>query len=47
MKRSVKDISTYWTLTSYGDRQMVQLRALKKIPPKSRSIGSKTKKAEY
>lgn len=46
MKRSVKDTSTYWTLTSYGDRQMVQLRALKKIPPKSRSIGSKTKKAE-
>lgn len=29
-KRSVKDTSTYWTLTSYGDKQMMKLRALKK-----------------
>ena len=29
-KRSIKDTSTYWTLTRYGDMLMVQLRALKK-----------------
>jgi hypothetical protein len=29
-KRSVKDTSTYWALTPYGDQLMVQLRALKK-----------------
>lgn len=29
-KRSVKDTSTYWTLTPYGDQVMVQLRALRR-----------------
>lgn len=29
-KRSIKDTSTYWTLTPYGDFIMVQLRALKR-----------------
>lgn len=29
-KRSIKDTSTYWALTPYGDRLMVQLRALRK-----------------
>lgn len=42
-KRSVKDTSTYWTLTDYGDRQMVKLRALKKGSNESRSIASNTK----
>lgn len=28
--RSVKDSSTYWTLTPFGDYQMVQLRALRR-----------------
>ena len=31
-KRSVRDTSTYWTLTPYGDRLMVQLRALRRKP---------------
>jgi len=31
-KRSVKDTATYWSLTPYGDRLMVQLRALRKSP---------------
>jgi hypothetical protein len=31
-KRSIKDTATYWSLTSYGDRLMVQLRALRKAP---------------
>jgi hypothetical protein len=35
-KRSVKDIGTYWTLTPYGDRLMVQLRALRRSPPEHR-----------
>lgn len=29
-RRSIKDTSTYWTLTPYGDFHMVKLRALKK-----------------
>jgi hypothetical protein len=29
-KRSIKDTSTYWTLTPYGDFQMIKLRALKR-----------------
>lgn len=29
-QRSVKDTSTYWTLTPYGDNVMTQLRAIKK-----------------
>ncbi|KAB8066887.1 DUF4062 domain-containing protein [Janthinobacterium violaceinigrum] len=28
--RSVKDTSTYWTLTPYGDNVMLQLRAIRK-----------------
>ncbi|MCD0459944.1 DUF4062 domain-containing protein [Roseiconus lacunae] len=40
-KRSVKDTSTYWTLTPYGDRMMVQLRALRRDPPAKRSPGAK------
>lgn len=43
-KRSVKDTSTYWTLTSYGDKQMVQLRAIRKKPLHAKSIGSATEK---
>jgi hypothetical protein len=31
-KRSVKDIGTYWTLTTYGDALMVQLRAVHREP---------------
>lgn len=34
-QRSVKNTETYWTLTPYGDYQMVQLRALKKKPSKT------------
>lgn len=30
--RSVKDTSTYWTLTPYGDYLMTQLRALRRTP---------------
>jgi len=30
-KRSIKDSSAYWTLTPYGDKIMVQLRAVKKL----------------
>ena len=29
-KRSLKDAGTYWTLTPYGNRRMVQLRAIKR-----------------
>lgn len=31
-QRSVKDTNTYWTLTSYGDQLMVNLRAIRKDP---------------
>jgi hypothetical protein len=40
-KRSVKDIGTYWTLTPFGDHQMVQLRALQREPAPKRKKGSK------
>lgn len=40
-KRSVKDTSMYWTLTPYGDRLMVQLRALRRSPPAKRLPGGK------
>ncbi len=40
-KRSVKDTSTYWALTPYGDRMMVQLRALRRDPPAKRVPGGK------
>jgi len=39
-QRSVKDTSSYWTLTPYGDAQMVRLRAIRRSPAKPR----KTKK---
>lgn len=29
-KRTAKDTDTYWTLTPYGNRLMMQLKALKK-----------------
>ena len=35
-KRSVKDLGTYWALTSYGDKLMVRLRALSKTKPVNR-----------
>jgi hypothetical protein len=31
-KRSLKDVGTYWTLTSYGNTTMVQLRAVHREP---------------
>ncbi len=31
-KRSIKDTFTYWALTPYGDKLMVQLRTLRRIP---------------
>ncbi len=39
-KRSIRDTATYWTLTPYGDQLMVQLRAISRIPKKTRRIGS-------
>lgn len=41
-KRSVRDIGTYWTLTQFGDRQMVMLRALRRTPAPGRKPGAKT-----
>lgn len=40
-KRSVTDKQTYWTLTPFGDRMMVQLRALRREPAVKRTPGSK------
>ncbi len=40
-KRSVTDKQTYWTLTPYGDRTMVQLRALRREPVTRRTPGPK------
>lgn len=40
-KRSVTDKDTYWALTQYGDRTMVQLRALRREPLMRRFSGSK------
>ena len=45
-KRSVKDTQTYWTLTPYGDRMMVQLRALRREPVGRRAPGSKPEVVE-
>lgn len=39
-KRSIRDTSTYWTLTPYGDQMMVQLRAISRRPKTVRRIGS-------
>lgn len=44
-KRSLRDTGTYWTLTPFGDRQMVVLRALRKGPPPTRKVGAKTETA--
>ncbi len=33
--RSVKDTTTYWTLTPHGDYLMTQLRALRRTPASS------------
>jgi Domain of unknown function (DUF4062) len=38
-KRSVHDKGIYWTLTQFGDRQMVQLRALRRTPPPAQKAG--------
>lgn len=38
-KRSVTDKQTYWTLTPYGDRKMVQLRAIRRAPVVRRTPG--------
>ena len=38
-KRSIHDKAFYWALTRFGDRQMAQLRALKRTPPKTRKAG--------
>ena len=38
-KRSVTDKQTYWTLTPYGDRRMVQLRAVRRAPVVRRTPG--------
>jgi len=45
-KRSVRDAGTYWTLTPFGDRQMVILRALRKTPAPTRKLGAKTESVE-
>lgn len=39
-KHSIHDKGIYWTLTRYGDRLMVQLRALRRTPPKTRKAGA-------
>jgi len=38
--RSVKDTNTYWAMTPYGDRLMVQLRALRRSPPVAAKVKS-------
>jgi hypothetical protein len=43
-KRSVTDTSKYWTLTPYGDRLMVQLRALRRAPTATRPSAGKAEK---
>jgi hypothetical protein len=45
-KRSVTDTNTYWTLTPYGDRLMVQLRALTREPVGRRVPGGKSEVVE-
>ena len=41
-KRSLKDTGTYWSLTPYGERMMVQLRALRRDPPTQAMVGGKS-----
>lgn len=38
-KRSVKDTGTYWSLTPYGNKLMVQLRAIRKEPVAEQDLG--------
>lgn len=45
-KRSLRDTGTYWSLTPFGDRQMVILRALRRTPSPARKLGAKTERAE-
>ena len=45
-KRSVTDKQTYWKLTPFGDRMMVQLRALRREPVAKRTPGSKPEVVE-
>jgi hypothetical protein len=45
-KRSLRDAGTYWTLTQFGDRQMVILRALRRTPLPPRKVGAKTEGEE-
>jgi len=44
-KRSIRDTSTYWTLTPYGDLKMVQLRALRRSAPAHRNLEGVAKEA--
>jgi hypothetical protein len=41
-KRSLRDTGTYWTLTPFGDRQMVILRALRRTPLPERKPSAKS-----
>jgi hypothetical protein len=48
-KRSIQDRGAYWTLTPYGDRLMVQLRALRRddaVPPESGDVDTESAEAE-
>ncbi|OGS07953.1 MAG: hypothetical protein A2270_08720 [Elusimicrobia bacterium RIFOXYA12_FULL_51_18] len=40
-KRSIHDKGIYWTLTPFGDQQMVQLRALRRTLPSTPKVGEK------
>jgi hypothetical protein len=44
-QRSVRDTRTFWTLTPYGDKLMVQLRALRRTPPAHEHSGTVSKRA--
>lgn len=44
-KRSIKDTFTYWALTPYGDKLMVQLRALQRDPVQVKKTIGKTSQA--
>jgi len=45
-KRSLRDTATYWTLTPFGDRQMVILRALRRTPTPARKPGAKAERTQ-
>jgi hypothetical protein len=44
-KRSVNDTGTYWTLTPYGDDQLVGLRALRRGQPASQADAANASEA--